>query len=137
VSFVLDASAALTWGFADERDTASEALRSRAVEEAVLVPSVFPLEIANGLWAAERRRRIDSERMVWFIELLGTMPIVVDATTHERALSDILALARRELLTSYDAAYLDLALREGLPLATRDSTLAAAARRAGVDVIEG
>jgi predicted nucleic acid-binding protein len=135
VSYVLDASVALSWCFADERTPETQALLARALVESVAVPSHWSLELANILTMAERRGRIDPDRISRFVAMLDTIAIVVDATTHERGLSEILNLARREGITSYDAAYLDLALRERLPLATRDAALAEAARRVGVSVI--
>jgi predicted nucleic acid-binding protein len=110
---------------------------ARAVDESVAVPSHWTLEMANILTIAERRGRIDAEGIAEFLSLIGQIDIVIDGTTHEPGLSTILDLARREGITSYDAAYLDLAQREGLQLATQDGDLAVAARRIGIDVIEG
>jgi predicted nucleic acid-binding protein len=135
VSYVLDASVALAWCFADERTPETQSLLARALDESVAVPSHWPLDLANILTNAERRGRIDPDRISRFIAMLGTIAVEVDATTHERGLSGILNLARQERITSYDAAYLDLALRERIPLATRDAALAEAARRVGVSVI--
>lgn len=133
--FVLDASTALSWCFADETTAESKAALDRLESEFAAVPAIWPLEVANILAAAERRRRIDPVDMAGFVAMLDRLDIRVDTATAARGLKEILALARSEKLSSYDAAYLDLAMREGLPLATRDRELAAAARRAGVAIV--
>jgi predicted nucleic acid-binding protein len=137
VTFVVDASVSLAWCFVDESTPGTQALLDRAVDEGTVVPSIWPFEMANILALALRRGRIDAVDLGAAITSLGRLEITVDVTATQRALSEILDLAAREKLTSYDAAYLDLAMREGLPLATRDSKLAAAARRASVEVLEG
>jgi predicted nucleic acid-binding protein len=137
VTFIVDASVSLTWCFADEWTNEAEALLDRAKAEAVLVPSIWPMEMANMLVMALRRNRIEQRDLEMAIMLLERLEIEVDPEAATRAFAEIVALARQFRLTSYDAAYLDLALREGLPLATRDTHLASAARRAGVEVIEG
>jgi predicted nucleic acid-binding protein len=137
LTFVLDASTALSWCFEDEATPEGDALLERLQAEFARVPNHWALEIANSLIVAERRHRLDAPRSERYLTVLSSLDIRADASTTERAFGEVFHLARDARLTSYDAAYLDLALREGLPLATRDSTLAAAARRAGVDVIEG
>lgn len=137
MSFVLDASVALAWCFIDEWAPETQMMLDRLSEEAAFVPSHWYIEVANGLAIAERRRRIAGAETAVIVDMLSGLPIEVDASTGQRALTEILDLVRREGLTTYDAAYLDLAMREGLPLATRDSKLAAAARRASVEVLEG
>jgi predicted nucleic acid-binding protein len=88
--------------------------------------------VANGLLIGERRGRITPTDTARILALLVALPIRVDAAGHERARQEVIELARRERLTSYDAAYLELAIREGLPLATLDQQLREAAARAGV-----
>ena len=101
------------------------------------VPAIWALEVANILVMAERRKRLDASAVAEFIALLETLGIRADDAPGARAFGEILALARSQGLSSYAAAYLDLALRRGLPLATRDRELAEAARRAQVAVIAG
>ncbi len=137
MTFVLDASVTLSWCFRDEASPESLAILDRLENEPALVPSIWPLEVANILAVAERRRRIVAEEISEFVGLLARLTIRLDESTGERGLTEILALARDASLSSYDAAYLDLALRAGLPLATRDKALAEAARRAGVTVMTG
>lgn len=133
--FVLDASIALTWLFRDELTAERRTVLERLDAEFAVVPAIWPLEMANILAIAERKGRIASAEVAEFVAKIETLDIRVDDGTASRGLREILALARRESLTSYDAAYLDLAMREGLPLATRDRALAKAAKRLGVAVI--
>lgn len=132
---VIDASIALAWCFHDEATPASWAVLDRVESEPALVPSIWSLELANVLVGAERRGRIGAAEIAEFLERLEALDIQVDGQTANRGLREILSLARAERLTSYDAAYLDLAMREGAPLATRDHALADAALRCGVKVI--
>jgi len=133
---VLDASVALTWCFGDQLTAAGRELLDRVGAESVTVPAIWPIEIANVLAVAERRGRLAPADISEYVAMLGGLDISVDGETANRGLSDILNLARRERLSSYDATYLELAMRMGLPLATRDAALAAAARRCGVAVID-
>lgn len=132
-TFVLDASVALSWCFEDEADPAGDAVLRRLANGKAAVPGIWPLEIANVLLAAERRRRITPAESARFLALLEALPIEVDAHTAARASREILLLARAHGLSSYDAAYLDLAARSGLPLATRDAALNAAAGALGLE----
>lgn len=133
-AFVLDASATLAWFFEDEASDAGWELLASAQEAGVWVPPLWALEVGNILLAAERRQRTTTARIAAFVDELGDMPVSVDQETTARAMRDVLMLARAERLTTYDAAYLELAMRRGLPLATKDSALMAAARRLGVEV---
>ena len=91
------------------------------------VPALWELEIGNILLGAERRRRITEARAVEFLGILGDLDIRVEPDTPGRALRDVLPLARSQRLTTYDAAYLEIAMRLGLPLATKDAALIRAA----------
>ncbi len=133
-AFVLDASATLVWFFEDEASGEGWELLASAQEAGVWVPPLWALEVGNILLAAERRQRTTTARIAAFVDELADMPVSVDQETTARALRDVLMLARAERLTTYDAAYLELAMRRGLPLATKDSALMAAARRLGVEV---
>lgn len=133
---VLDASAALPWCFADEATPASNALLERlAGGETAEVPAIWALEIANVLAAAERRKKLTAADVAEAVALYAPLSIHVDDETSRRAMSEVLILARGERLSSYDAAYLELAMRLRLPLATRDNALKIAARRIGVRLI--
>jgi predicted nucleic acid-binding protein len=134
---VVDASAVLSWCFEDEGGAEADALIDKVAAEGAVVPSLWALEIANALVTGERRGRIKPAESVAFIAMIGDLPIVTDPTTGARALHESIALAREHGLTAYDAAYLELAMRLGLPLATGDRSLQAAARRAGVIALNG
>jgi predicted nucleic acid-binding protein len=120
------------WCFKDEATTATDVLLDRLAEETAIVPSLWHLELANVLTLSERKGRITAARISEFIALLDTLSINVDEGTPFRALGAILNVARTEHLTAYDAAYLELAMRLGVPLATKDNELRKAAKRLGV-----
>ena len=132
---VLDASVALTWCFKNEATAAADRVLGRLAAEAASVPAIWHLEIANVLALSERRGRITPADTAEFIALLETLEIVIDEGTPSRALGRVLDLARAERLTAYDAAYLELAMRLGLPLASKDGDLCDAAERVGVSVL--
>lgn len=133
MNFVLDASVALSWCFEDEGgDYAVDVLNELGTSEAVAA-SLWPLEIVNGLLTAERRKRIDPAASGRFTRLLLSLPIVIDPVARRRVFDVTNALARKHTLSSYDAAYLELAMRLGVPLATLDGPLKAAAKREGIE----
>jgi predicted nucleic acid-binding protein len=131
---VLDASVALTWCFKNEATAAADRVLERLASETAVVPAIWHLEIANVLALSERRERLTPAGSTEFIALLGTLVILVDEETPARALGHVLDLARAERLTAYDAAYLELAMRLGIPLASKDADLCDAAERLGVSV---
>lgn len=133
--FVVDASTTLAWCFADETSVAAEQALERLEHEEAVAPSIWPLEVANGLRTAERRGRLDLSGMAQVRDLLLSLPIEVEALELRRALYEVTELARTLDLSAYDAAYLALAARRGLPLATVDDRLREAARSAGVAVV--
>jgi predicted nucleic acid-binding protein len=135
--FVADASATLPWCFADEATPSTEALleRLRAGELAV-VPAHWSTEVMNGLLMAVRRRRLDLDRVARFARDLAALPIRTDAPHAPAVWDAMIRLATRQRLTIYDAAYLELAQRTGLPLATLDGDLRIAALAASVAVVE-
>ncbi len=134
--FVLDCSAALAWVFGDEATAESERLLDDLTNGArAWVPSLWHLELANVMLGAVRRKRIDQAGVEGFLTQLGAYDIRVDGETVPRAWTKTLDLAQQHGLSAYDAAYLELALRRGLPLASTDSALVAAARAAGVGLL--
>ncbi|MGI8971892.1 MAG: type II toxin-antitoxin system VapC family toxin [Dehalococcoidia bacterium] len=130
--FVLDASVALAWGFEDEHDPLAEAILDRLPATQAVAPATLLLEVANALLVGERRGRLTQADVAQFVELLDSLPVTLDDETSERALWEILTLAREQNLSAYEAAYLDLAMRHGLPLATLDQRLRGAAAAVGV-----
>ena len=132
--FVLDASVALAWCFEDEHTISARQILARLTAERASVPATWPIEVANVLALAERRRRITPADSAEFINKLEDLAILVDGETSSRAFGRVLDLAREERLTAYDAAYLELAMRLGVPLASKDADLCDAAQRLGVSV---
>lgn len=132
---VLDSSATLAWVHDDERTAAVESLFDGVVRDGAIVPALWHLEVANSLTVAVRRKRIDAQYRDGVLDDLSQLDIVVDGETDRRAWSATLQLAETYALSVYDAAYLELALRVGRPLATLDIALARAAQMAGVEVL--
>jgi predicted nucleic acid-binding protein len=132
---VLDASIALSWCFRNEATAVGDRVLERLAAETASVPAIWHLEIANVLALSERRGRITPANSSEFIALLETLGVVIDAEMPSRALGRVLDLARAERLTAYDAAYLELAMRLGIPLASKDADLCNAAERLGVNVL--
>jgi predicted nucleic acid-binding protein len=135
VRFVLDNSVTMRWFFGDGKpqDLAYAGKVLDAMQEAqALVPATWGLEVANVIAKAEEKALVTEARSGEFLEMLEDVDIEADSATFAHALSDTLQLARRYKLSSYDASYLELALRLGLPLATLDEDLQKAAKKAGV-----
>ena len=135
MSFVLDNSVTMRWLFGDGKP--QELAYAGRVLDAMqdvkaLVPMTWGLEVANVIAKAEAKALVTDARSEAFLEMLEEVEIEVDAATFAHALSDTLQLARRYKLSAYDASYLELALRTGLPLATLDDDLQKAAKKAGV-----
>lgn len=135
MNFVLDASITLAWCFSDEATPTTTALLERLEFESAIVPELWPLEVGNILIAAEKRKRISYANIKEFLALLESLDIQIDTETASKGFSDIIFLAHSEKLTTYDAAYLELAMRYGLPLATKDTALVRAAKHVGVKII--
>ncbi len=137
MNFVLDASVTMSWLLADANSTdkryAASVLASLAESDtAAGVPVTWGLEIANVIARAEGKGLVTEAQSEAFLEMLAAVRISPDSATFPRALVETLSLARRYRISSYDASYLELALRLGLPLATLDRDLLKAARNAGV-----
>ena len=135
MSFVVDNSVALTWCFEDERTPATTALLEQIAEVGGLAPMLWPLEALNGLLVAERRGRLDASRRQRLAGFLHALPIRLDAETASQAWTETAHLAERFSLSAYDAAYLELAQRHQLPLATLDRDLRSAATALGVAIL--
>ena len=133
--FVLDSSITFSWFFEDERTTATVKLLDRLETEEAAVPTLWYFEVANVLAIRERQRRTSAARVAEFVAQLGNLAIIPDQEEPSRAFGRVLDLARAERLTGYDAAYLELAMRLGVPLATKDEELGRAAERLGAEVL--
>ena len=134
-SFVLDNSVVMSWCFEDEENQYADAVLDRLSEATAFVPSIWSLEVVNVLLAAERKKRLNEADSVRFITLLSQLPIMVEHERPERIMKDLLALARANNLSSYDASYLNLSMRKGFPLATLDTRLREAAKKTEVSIL--
>ncbi len=133
--FVVDASVALAWCFADEASELADRVLDQLEHDEALAPAIWPLEVANGLRTAERRGRLDLADLSRVRELLVSLPVQVEGVPLDAALGQVTEIARQLDLTAYDAAYLALAARRGLALATVDDRLRRACERAGVELV--
>jgi predicted nucleic acid-binding protein len=122
----------MAWCFEDENSPATDDILGKLKRSTAVVPTIWPLEVANVLLASKRRKRINDVQIAEFLDSLSALPIVVDPSTTSRAMQSIFVLAGRLDLTIYDASYLELALREGIPLITLDKLLINAARKLNV-----
>ena len=135
--FVLDNSLTMAWYFEDEATPfADEVLDGLTLDSEAVVPPLWALEVTNVLLVGERRGRTTTMEEQEFLELLQRLPIATVDTARRRILNEVLMIARQQQLSSYDATYLDLAQREGLPLASLDNRLREAARRVGVVLLD-
>jgi predicted nucleic acid-binding protein len=134
--FVLDCSVAIAWCFEDEATADLDALLNRVQHQGAVVPPLWMSEASNVLLMAQRRGRIDRETMQERMALLDMLPIETDDIAGGTVWrSSVVTLADAEALTVYDAIYLELAIRRGLPLASSDAALRRAARRRGIVVL--
>lgn len=133
--FVLDCSVAMRWCFHDDATTYAEQILRHLSNAEAWVPSLWSLEVANVLLVGERRHRLTPADSSRFVSLLQTLPIQTDAETASRSWSDALPVARSHRLSAYDAAYLELAMRLGCPIATLDENLRRAAKPLGVGLM--
>ncbi len=129
---VIDSSVSVAWCFPDEQDAYSQTVLDALACEQAFVPDLWHLEVANTLLVGERRKRSTQANTVTWIGFLSSLPIAVDDETKAHAFGNTLNLARDHHLSAHDAAYLELAMRRGLPLATLDDKLKSAAQTVGV-----
>lgn len=135
MSMVLDSSATLAWVYADEITEPIRHVFNLVSENGAWVPGLWKLEVANILEMGVRRDRHDAAFRNSTLADLALLPISVDVETDRQAWGATLQLSERYRLTLYDAAYLELALRRGLPLASLDAELRGAAQAEGVVVL--
>lgn len=134
--FVLDASTVLTWCFPDEKAQKAQEISERiAGGDTVIVPAFWLHEVLNALLVGERRNRLTSELTQAFTADLNRLPVDIDVATREIVFNTTQALCRKHGLTTYDAAYLEIAIRGGYPLATADEDLRRAAVAEGVQIV--
>ena len=133
--FVIDASVTVAWCFDDESTFTEGILDLLAAGAEGVAPGIWPLEVANALLVAERRKRISVAQVTALLGRIVQLPVSVETIEPDRAFSQVLSVARQHQLTEYDAAYVELALRKGLPFATLDDKLRQAARTAGIKLV--
>ncbi len=133
--FVVDNSVVMSWCFKDETNNYADIVLIKLTEAGAVVPSIWPLEVVNVLLVAERQKRLSESDSIRFMTLLSQLPIVVEHERPEKMMKELLALARTNNLSSYDASYLDLAMRNGFPIATLDNKLIEAARRTDIPIL--
>src|SRR5262249_38338660 len=120
---VVDSAVACTWCFGDQATPMTRACKEAVVEPSALVPAHWALEVGNVLAVSERRGLLSEAQIRRFLDLLEGLPKAVDNRPPQSAFGDVLSLARTHGLSTYDAAYLELSMRRGLPLATLDKAL--------------
>jgi predicted nucleic acid-binding protein len=134
--FVLDCSVTLAWFFEDEFNQYTDSVRRLIMdsEKTGVVPSIWPAEVTNVLFQAERRKRITTKNVNRALEILSQLPVEIDYLPLT-GMGHVIHLCRNFTLTSYDALYLELALRRNASLATQDKKLIASAKSAGVELV--
>lgn len=135
--FVLDCSVTMSWCFSDEANAYADVVlgsMQASLHGAAVVPNLWSLEVANVLLVAERRQRLTPAQTTRAITLLQALPITIDVQTAQQAFLTTLALGRNYGISAYDAAYLELAMRLGLPIATVDKRLSVIASQCGVEI---
>ncbi len=134
--FVVDASVVLTWCFPDENSALARRVAQMFKEgDTAIAPSFWPHEVLNALLVGEKRKRISADLIRNFLTDVATLPIVLQELQADAVFDRIQSLSREHGLTAYDAAYLDLAQTNGLPVATLDEGLIRACARTGVELI--
>jgi len=131
---VIDASTALAWCFPDESSDYADSVLVALEGKTILVPAVWSLEIANAVLVGERKKRLRQPEILRFITLLESLSVLQDIQPASDHVNNVLPLAREYSLSAYGAAYLELSIRNGAPLATLDDRLEKAAKQAGVAI---
>ncbi len=135
MSFVLYSSVALAWALPDEPNLTLDPLCDRLTTEMATVPLIWPLEIGNVLLVAVKRGRLTARDMNRLVRELRALPVEVDVTSTEESLNEMLILARKFELSTYDASYIELAKRRDMPLATLDAKLRKACLSAKITLL--
>lgn len=134
--FVIDNSIVMTWCFEDETNVYADAVLNYLSQATAIVPSIWTLEVVNVLLVAERRQRLNQTASARFLGLISNLPIKVEQDLLEKRMGELLALGRANQLSSYDAAYLELAMRYGVPIASLDQKLIDAAHNVSVPILQ-
>jgi len=134
--FVIDNSVVMAWCFGDEESDYADGVLESLESMQAIAPSIWPFEIGNVLVVAERRKRLNKAASVRFLTLINDLPINVIQEPPGRMTREILTLAREQHISTYDASYLDLAMRTGVVVATQDSGLKKAAKACGISIFK-
>lgn len=132
--FVLDCSITMAWCFEDESNDYTDSILENLKKAIAIVPTIWPLEVANVLLLSKKKKRITEVQLASFIDALSVLPISIDSSTGSRAIHSVFALADQLDLTIYDATYLELAMREKIPLVTLDKELIIAANKLQIPI---
>ena len=136
-SFVVDASVGFSWVYPDQASAYTEGVLTTLDNGATaLVPTLWPIEIANAVLVAVRRRRMTNAEADAAFDLLKRLEVTVDSDAPSLAFGSIAAMAQEQSLSAYDACYLELAARKAVAIATRDEALMKAARKCGVKILD-
>lgn len=133
---MIDNSIVMAWCFDDETNAYTDGIQEMLIDHKALVPAIWPLEVTNVLLVAERQKRISMANSGHFLALLAQLPIEVEPIASARVFHETFALARQHSLSSYDASYLELAIRRGLPIASQDKAIIRAAKSIQLEVIQ-
>ncbi|MDH5560275.1 MAG: type II toxin-antitoxin system VapC family toxin [Deltaproteobacteria bacterium] len=134
--FVLDCSIVMAWCFEDESNSYAESILESLGQYEALAPAIWPLEVGNVLRVAQRKKRLNEASVMRFLSLLRGLPIIVEQESPLRMFQEIFFLAGEHDLSTYDASYLDLAMRNNLSLATLDKKLVETAKKIGVQAFD-
>jgi predicted nucleic acid-binding protein len=132
----IDASVALAWCFPDEASNYADSVLLAVENLTVIVPTIWAVEITNALLVGERRKRIRQPEIRRYVDLLKGLSIVEERQRFSETVSNVLPLAREYDLSAYDAAYLDVAVRHEIPLATLDGAMQKACTAAGIEIFK-
>jgi len=133
--FVADASVAIAWVHPAQATAETEAMLDHlAAGDSLVVPALWPLEVANALTVLQRRRKLTADEVRTAIEIIRELPVVIDHEAASIAFTRLVDLASEHELTIYDATYIELATRRRLPLASNDARMKQAAIRSGVEL---
>lgn len=135
-SFVIDNSIVMSWFFEEEHNKKSQEVLDQLSSNQACVPSLWPYELANALFVAEKTKGIKEADSTAFINDLKTLPIVIENNNFEGITKDILSISREHRITVYDACYVELALRKDLPLASFDKDVLAVCEKIGIKLLE-
>ena len=131
---MLDASVSLAWCFVYESVDSTRALVDTVIRDGAVVPPIWAFEVRNGVLAGCRRGRLSQDQASQFIDFVSDLQIELDDISIVQTFVDVIATAANHGLATYDASYLELAMRRQLPLATLDKRLVQAARQTGIEL---